>query len=126
MIAAAEIEHARAVRIEDEITRRARLGAVMNLAGLIVRCRKRPCPDCQSVDCLIGSADVPHPYGQMICVVCDRHRGQINKRAHAFISEIIRNFGRPTEPIQLCIKNSSPSDEVTATAVATANQRSTL
>ena len=99
--AAAEIKHAAAVTVEDEITGRARLGAVINLAGLIVRCSQRPCPDCRSVHCLIASADVPQPYGQMICVVCDRHRGQLKKRTHAFISEIIRHFGRPTEPIEL-------------------------
>jgi hypothetical protein len=93
----------------------------MNLAGLIIRCRQRPCPECQSIDCLIGSADASHPYGETICVVCDRHRGQLSKRTHAFISESIRNFGRPSEPIQLHIKNSSASDEVTATAVASAN-----
>src|SRR6185312_14825871 len=98
----------------------------MNLAGLIVRCRQRPCPECHSVDCLIGSADAPHPYSEMVCVKCDRHRGQLSKRTHAFISESIRNFGCPTEPIQLRIKNSSASDEVTATAVASASQRSTL
>jgi hypothetical protein len=95
----------------------------MNLAGLILRCCQRPCPECQSVDCLIGSSFAPHPYGEMICVVCDRHRGRLSKRTHDFISESIRNFGRPTEPILLRIKNSSVSDEVTATATAVATER---
>jgi hypothetical protein len=32
----------------------ARRGIKLNLVGPIVRCRQRPCPECQSVDCLIG------------------------------------------------------------------------
>jgi hypothetical protein len=95
----------------------------MNLAGLIVRCCQRPCPECQSVDCLISSSDAPHSYSEMICVVCNRHRGRLSKRTHVFIDSTIKQFGRPTEPILLRVKNSSASDEVTATATAVARER---
>jgi hypothetical protein len=90
--------------------------AMTQLEGLVVRCQQKPCPDCRCVDCLIGMND------ELVCLVCDRHRGQLRKRTHAFISESIRNFGRPIEPIQLRI-NSSASDEVTATSTAVATER---
>ena len=90
------------------------------LEGLVVRCQQKPCPDCRCVDCLIGMND------ELVCLVCDRHRGRLSNHTHTFIAAVVKHNGRPTEPIQLRIKNSSASDEVTATAVATANQRSTL
>jgi hypothetical protein len=95
------------------------LGAAMKQLdpiGLIVRCQQKPCPDCRCVDCLIGMGD------ELVCFVCDRHRGRLSKLTHNFICESIRNFGRPSEPIQLRIKNSSASDEATATATAVATQ----
>lgn len=85
--------------------------------GLTVRCHQRPCPECSAIDSIICSGDAPHPYGEMICVVCDRHRGRISKRTHDFIVGVIKQFGRPTEPILTRVKNSS-SDDVIATAVA--------
>jgi hypothetical protein len=85
--------------------------------GLIVRCYQKPCPDCRCVDCLIGMGD------ELVCLACDRHRGRLSQRTHAFISESIRNFGRPTAPIQLRLKNSSGSGEVTAAATEVATER---
>jgi hypothetical protein len=84
--------------------------------GLIVRCHKKPCPDCRCVDCLIGMGE------ELVCLVCNRHRSWLSQRTYNFICASIRKFGRPIEPIQLRI-NSSASDEVTATATAAATER---
>jgi hypothetical protein len=74
--------------------------------GLAVRCPERPCPECRSIDSVIGSSSGPH-YGELVCLVCDRHRGWISKKTHDVVSGIIRHSGRPTQPIEIRIATSS-------------------
>ena len=73
--------------------------SALNLSpvGLIVRCQEKSCPECLSVDSIIG----PGRFGEMVCIVCDRHRGWISKRTHDFFVGLIRHVGRPTEPITI-------------------------
>ena len=70
--------------------------------GLTVRHRQRACPECRSVDSIIGAGDDQH-VAEMVCATCDRHRGWMSRPAYDFIVGIIRRHGRPTEPILLMI-----------------------
>jgi hypothetical protein len=72
----------------------------LNPVGLTVRHQQRPCPECRSIDSIIGAGDDQH-CGEMICVRCDKHRGWISQRTHEFIVGLLHRFGRPTEPILL-------------------------
>jgi hypothetical protein len=65
--------------------------------GLTARCRQRPCPECGSPDIIIAAGD------EMICAMCDRHRGRISQRTRDAITGIIRKSGRPTRPIVMRI-----------------------
>jgi hypothetical protein len=73
----------------------------MSPVGLIVCCHEKPCRECGSIDSIIGNGD-----GQafeMVCAVRDAHRGRPNEKTLSFIVGIIRQAGRPTEPIILRI-----------------------
>ena len=41
--------------------------------------------------------------GSLTCTECGHHTGWLSREAHAFVSEIVRLFGRPTKPIQVRI-----------------------
>ncbi len=70
--------------------------------GLAVRCPQRPCPECQSIESVIGSSSGPH-CGELICRVCDRHRGWIGRKTYEVVCGVIRHSGRPTQPIDIRI-----------------------
>lgn len=73
----------------------------MSPVGLIVCCHEKPCRECGSIDSIIGNGD-----GQafeMVCAVRDAHRGRPNEKTLSFIVGLIRQVGRPTEPIILRI-----------------------
>ena len=68
------------------------------LAGLNVRlpdhCR------CGGDVARIGPPAGPH-LAELRCARCEQHRGWLPREAHRFITETIKNFGRPTEPISI-------------------------
>ena len=68
------------------------------LAGLAVRlpdaCR------CGYDVARIGPPAGPH-LADLRCARCERHRGWLPRQAHRFITETIRLFGKPTEPIRI-------------------------
>ena len=68
------------------------------LAGLIVSlpdaCR------CGADVARIGPPAGPH-LAELRCARCERHRGWLPRQAHAFLTEIINKFGRPTDPIAI-------------------------
>ena len=72
----------------------------MSPVGLIVRCHEKPCRECGSIDS-IGNGDGQR--FEMVCAVCDAHRGRPSEKTLKFIVGIIRHVGRPTEPIILRI-----------------------
>ena len=55
---------------------------------------------CNSDVVRIGAPCGPH-LAELRCSHCERHRGWLPREAHKFITEIISNFGRPTEPIAI-------------------------
>jgi hypothetical protein len=73
----------------------------MSPVGLIVRCHEKPCRECGSIDSIIGNDDGQR--FEMVCAVCDAHRGRPSEKTLSFIVGIIRQVGRPTEPIILRI-----------------------
>ena len=73
----------------------------MSPVGLIVRCHEKPCRECGSIDSIIGNGDDQR--FEMVCAVCGAHRGRPSEKTLSFIIGIIRQVGRPTEPIILRI-----------------------
>ena len=53
----------------------------------------------------------------LICAKCEKHNGWLPTAAHSFLSETIRLFGKPTQPITIRIPDSS----VTRTHTASTN-----
>src|SRR5262245_7695190 len=66
-----------------------------------------PCPRCNGVAATIGTGRGPHS-ASLMCS-CGRHLGWMSAQTFDFITEIVRRFGRPTEPIQVRVKNGSAS-----------------
>ena len=58
----------------------------------------RQCHDCGSDTAIIGSSAGPH-HARLECRGCGRHRGWLSAGTFRFLSDVIDNFGRPTEPI---------------------------
>ena len=66
------------------------------LIGVCVTAPVR-CPRCHSTAAVIGAGKGPH-CAALMCV-CGRHCGWISTASLNFISETVRRFGRPTDPI---------------------------
>jgi hypothetical protein len=66
------------------------------LIGLTVR----PDDDCSCGEgvAVIKAAKHPHA-GALICITCGKHRGWLPRHAADFITENIKHFGRPSEPV---------------------------
>jgi hypothetical protein len=47
----------------------------------------------------VVEAPVPPHAGSLVCCSCGKHRGWLPERARDFITETIKQFGRPTEPV---------------------------
>jgi hypothetical protein len=75
--------------------------------GLIVILPK-PCSNCGSDSAVVGSSRGPH-HASLLCECCDRHRGWLSGTTYRFLSDVITNFGRPTEPILVRQNQSPPS-----------------
>lgn len=67
--------------------------------GLLVR-TPRPCRRCSSELAVIGPGKGPHA-ASLTCAECETHRGWLSHEFHRFITEIVNESGRPTEPIVL-------------------------
>ena len=58
----------------------------------------KPCPACSRNIATIGDGKGPHK-AALTCTVCERHRGWMITEAFHFVLDLVRQFGRPTEPI---------------------------
>jgi hypothetical protein len=68
------------------------IGLAVRLTGL--RCR------CGSRLAVIAAGAGPHA-ASLECSRCETFRGWLPKATHDFLTEIVRNFGRPTTPIRV-------------------------
>jgi hypothetical protein len=75
-----------------------------SVLGLMVVLEERPC-SCGELKVTIGASAGPH-HGALVCTACERHRGWLSGETHRFITDVIDNVGRPTEPIVARFKNS--------------------
>jgi hypothetical protein len=66
--------------------------------GLTARLQK-PCR-CGSTLATIGAGKGPHAVA-LYCEQCAVHRGWASHETHRFLTEIIKNFGLPTEPVTI-------------------------
>jgi hypothetical protein len=83
----------------------------------------KPCRNCGSDSAIIGSSRGPH-HASALCECCGGHRGWLSGTTFKFLSDVIENFGRPTEPILIRHNQSVPTTDATAQAVtATALSR---
>ena len=69
-----------------------------DLVGLAITL-PQPCPRCSGHDAVIGTGRGRHR-ASIMCV-CGRHLGWMSTVTFNFISETVRRFGRPSEPISV-------------------------
>jgi hypothetical protein len=79
----------------------------------------RQCGNCGSDNAIIGSSRGPH-HASVLCACCGGHRGWLSGTTYRFLSDVIENFGRPTEPILIRHNQSVPTTDATAQAVTVA------
>jgi hypothetical protein len=72
------------------------------------------CHDCGSDTAIIGSSAGPHS-ARLKCCGCGRHRGWLSASTFRFLSDVIDNFGRPTEPITVTTNSRKSADVATQT-----------
>ena len=77
------------------------------LVGIDVRLPDR-CKHCSSQLAVIGPSRPPHR-ASMNCKSCGSFRGWVSNVSFDFISKVVEQFGRPTEPI-LIHRGKSQSD----------------
>jgi hypothetical protein len=65
--------------------------------GLIVKIPFRPCRACGSARATVESSRAMHP-AELRCE-CGTHNGWLSKSTYAYLTSVIVNFGRPTEPV---------------------------
>jgi hypothetical protein len=75
-----------------------------SLHGLAVQLSD--CCQCGSCDAVIGEGKGSHRVS-FLCSFCERHRGWMANEAHAFVSEVVNKFGKPTTPIRVQRKKST-------------------
>jgi hypothetical protein len=75
--------------------------AAKDLVGLIIKLPE-PCPCCKGHAAVIGAGRGPHR-ASILCA-CGRRFGWVSKLSGDFLTETIRVFGRPTEPIAISHK----------------------
>jgi hypothetical protein len=68
----------------------------------------KPCSNCGSDSAVVGSSRGPH-HASLLCDCCGGHRGWLPGAAFKFLSDVIDNFGRPTEAIEIRRNQSPPS-----------------
>jgi len=60
----------------------------------------KPCCNCNSDTAVIGSSADPH-HARLNCNCCGGHRGWLGAATFKFLSNVIDNFGRPSQPIEI-------------------------
>jgi hypothetical protein len=68
------------------------------LRGLAVQLSDR-C-QCGSYDAVIGEGRGPYR-ASLFCSRCERNRGWMGNEAHAFVTQVVEKFGKPTTPIAI-------------------------
>jgi hypothetical protein len=68
------------------------------ISGLRVR-MQRACK-CGSNSFVIGPPKAMHA-GSLHCASCDRHAGWLSAEAGRFLQKVIKQFGRPVEPVEV-------------------------
>jgi hypothetical protein len=84
----------------------------------------KPCGNCGSDSAIIGSSRGPH-HASLLCECCGGHRGWLSGITFHFLSDVIENFGRPTEPILIRHNQSVPTTDTTAQAVLALTRKGT-
>jgi hypothetical protein len=74
------------------------------------------CGNCGSDIATIGSSAGPY-YARLNCECCGGHRGWLSGATYLFISDVITNFGRPTESIEIRRNQPVPITDTTVQAV---------
>jgi hypothetical protein len=69
------------------------------LIGLVMK-HDTSCMQCGGVAVIVGEPKKPHA-GSLRCQTCSRRRGWLPNSVAAFLTETIRNFGLPEEPIEI-------------------------
>jgi hypothetical protein len=73
------------------------------------------CPACHGHDAVIGASH--GPYKISIMCACGRHLGWLSVESFNFLTEIVRCFGRPTEPI--CVRRKAAKDDADVSSSTT-------
>jgi hypothetical protein len=68
------------------------------------------CKKCGSHLAIIGPAPVPHR-ASLHCKECRAFRGWVSDTSFKFVSKVVEQFGKPTEPILILRGKSEPEDE---------------
>ena len=68
------------------------------------------CKKCGSHLAIIGPASVPHR-ASLHCKECRTFRGWVSDTSLKFVSKVVEQFGKPTEPILILRGKSEPEDE---------------
>jgi hypothetical protein len=76
----------------------------------------KPCGNCGSAAAVVESSRGPH-HASLLCDRCGGHRGWLSGTTYRFLSGVIENFGRPSEPIEIRHNQSVPTTDATAQAV---------
>jgi hypothetical protein len=76
----------------------------------------RRCSNCGSDSAVVGSSRGPH-HASLLCDCCGGHRGWLSGATYRFLSDVIENFGRPIEPIEIRHNQSVPTTDTTVQAV---------
>jgi hypothetical protein len=70
---------------------------------------------CGEFIAITGSSRGPH-YASLICSGCGTHRAWMSSATYNFLTTIIDQFGRPVEPIEICLNSRTRVDDSAAAA----------
>jgi hypothetical protein len=94
----------------------------INLDGIVVELEHRGCAWCgSSTLVIVGPGAGPHA-AALACPHCHRNGGWLPKEAASFVTAIVKEFGRPTEPV---IVRSPPVERTARNARRISNARKT-
>jgi hypothetical protein len=68
------------------------------LVGLTVEIANGDCPQCHGNLAVVREGKGPHA-AELSCLACNHHRGWVSKSTAKRISEVVKRFGMPREPI---------------------------
>jgi hypothetical protein len=55
---------------------------------------------CGAAKAVIGAGRGPH-LASLRCCACESHRGWLGHQTHSFLTKIVNQFGRPSEPVAI-------------------------